>query len=425
MSLNPQDAACLDRIDGDALVARAAQWAQINSGSRNRPGLERMLAALKPELERLGGEVETTPLPTVTEVGADGVVRSVESAPALRLRLRPEATTQVALTGHYDTVYPADSPFQTVTTRADGALNGPGIADMKGGLSVMIGALAAFETHADAHRVGWTVLISPDEETGSLGSAPLLAELGARAHVGLTFEPALADGRLASARKGSENFHLVVWGRSAHAGRAFAEGRNAVAAAARAAVALHALNGRREGVTVNVARIDGGAPLNQVPDAAVVRFNLRLPDEAAGVWALAEFDRITAETAADGVTAELHGGLTRPPKPFVPAQQALFEAARDAAGELGQTLDWQPSGGVCEGNNLFAAGCPGVDTLGVRGGDIHSEAEHAWPDSFAERARLTTLLLIRLATGEIDGPGLRAALGRDLSLGVTPVVSLG
>ncbi len=421
MSLSPHDAACLDRIDGQRLIDRATDWCAVNSGSRNRPGLARMLALLKPELDRLGEEAEVVALAPTTGVGVDGIVREVASAPALRLSMRPHAPTQVALTGHFDTVYPSETSFQTVARRADGALNGPGIADMKGGLSVMIGALAAFETHPDAHRLGWTVLISPDEETGSLGSAPLLAELGARAHVGLTFEPALADGRLASARKGSGNFHLVVRGRSAHAGRAFAEGRNAVAAAAQAAAALHALNGVREGVTVNVARIDGGAPLNQVPDAAVVRFNLRLPDEASGQWALAEFARITAETTSDGITADLHGGLTRPPKPFVPAQKTLFAAARDAAEALGQSLEWQPSGGVCEGNNLFAAGCPGIDTLGVRGGDIHSEAEHAWPDSFAERARLTTLILIRLATGEIDGPALRAAL----SQGVTPFASLG
>ena len=415
MTLDATDAACLNRIDGPRLVDRAIGWCGVNSGSRNAAGLASTLTVLRQELKSLGGEVETVALPPITEVGADGVVRSIASSPALRLRVRPDAPTQVALTGHFDTVYPADSPFQTVSTRSDGALNGPGIADMKGGLSVMLGALEAFEYHPAADRLGWTVLISPDEETGSLGSAPLLAELGARAHVGLTFEPALADGRLASARKGSGNFHVVVRGRSAHAGRAFAEGRNAVVAAARLSTALHALNGEREGVTVNVARIDGGAPLNQVPDVAVVRFNLRLPDAPSGEWALAEFDRIVASAFEEGITAELHGGLTRPPKPFVPAQQTLFEAAREAAQTLGQSLDWQPSGGVCEGNNLFAAGCPGIDTLGVRGGDLHSEEEHAWPDSFAERARLSALLLIRLAKGEIDGPGLRRALASDVA----------
>ena len=255
------------------------------------------------------------------------------------------------------------------------------------------------------------MLISPDEETGSLSSRHLLAELGARAHVGLTYEPAIGpEGRLAAARKGSGNFHLVVRGRSAHAGRDFASGRGAVAAAARIAAALHALNGRRDGVTLNVARIDGGAPLNQVPDLAIVRFNVRLPQPQDAAWVQDEIARAVREAAGDGIATELHGGVTRPPKPFNAAQQALFAAARAASQDLGRGLDWVDSGGVCEGNNLFAAGCPGIDTLGVRGGDIHSHAEHAWPESFAERAALSTLLLIRMAEGGIDARGLRALM---------------
>ncbi|MBW8745136.1 MAG: hypothetical protein JF628_12500, partial [Sphingomonas sp.] len=102
----------------------------------------------------------------------------------------------------------------------------------------------------------------------------------------------------------------------------------------------------------------------------------------------------------------------RKPKPFVPAQQALFAAVREAGALIGQSLAWAPSGGVCEGNNLFAAGLPGIDTLGVRGGDIHSEREYAWPESFVERARLSALILAKLAEGSIDGPALRRALSR-------------
>ena len=97
---------------------------------------------------------------------------------------------------------------------------------------------------------------------------------------------------------------------------------------------------------------------------------------------------------------------------------------RDAGAALGQAIGWTPSGGVCEGNNLFAAGCPGVDTLGVRGGAIHTPEEHAWPGSFGERARLAALLLIRIARGEIDAPAIRAQAGREAA-GVTGVAPLG
>jgi glutamate carboxypeptidase len=277
---------------------------------------------------------------------------------------------------------------------------------------VMLAALRAFEAHPLASQVGYRVLLSPDEEIGSLASAPLLAELGATAQVGLTYEPALSDGGLAGARKGSGNFHLVVRGRAAHAGRDFAAGRNAVALAARLAGELDRLNGQRDGLTLNIARIDGGAPLNMVPDTAVLRFNVRLADADSARFIEGEIDRLVAEDHGEGFSVERHGGFTRPPKPFDAAQQALFGKAREAGALIGQALTWKPSGGVCEGNNLHAAGVPNIDTLGVRGGDIHSEAEYAWPDSFAERAQLSALLLMKLASGEIDAAaikGLRAS----------------
>jgi len=411
LTLTPDDRAMLDGLaeQSNAIVARAVDWCAINSGSRNLAGLDEMAAPLIAAMATIG-PVHRLPLADTQEVAADGTIRAVSTSDALQLHVRPEAPVQIALTGHYDTVYPAETRFRQVVTRDDGALHGPGIADMKGGISVMLAALAAFEAHPLAERLGYTVLLSPDEETGSLASAPLLARLGATAHIGMTYEPALADGTLVSARKGSGNFHVRVTGRAAHAGRDFASGRNAILAAARIAQALGALNGQREGVTINVARIDGGAPLNMVPDVAVLRFNARLPDEQAETWLMQGIAEALAEGREEGIQAELHGGITRKPKPFVPAQQALFQAVREAGALIGQSLAWAPSGGVCEGNNLFAAGLPGIDTLGVRGGDIHTEREFAWGESFVERAQLSALILAKLAEGSIDGPGLRRAL---------------
>ena len=410
MRISNPDQAVLDHVAArrEAIIDRAVAWSNLNSGSRNAAGLAAVLDALEAEGRRLPASVERVPTRGSTTVGDDGAVRTEAHADALRITARPDAPIQIVLTGHYDTVYPADSRFQAVATRADGALNGPGIADMKGGISVMLAALEAFETHPDRARLGWTVLLSPDEEIGSPASAPLLAELGARGHLGLTYEPSLADGTLAGARKGSGNFHLIVTGRAAHAGRAFDEGRNAVAGAAMIAARLHALNGEREGVTVNVAKISGGGALNVVADNAVVRFNVRTPDRASADWITAEIDAIAAAPPFEGLTLHLHGGFTRPPKPMDAAQTALFEAVRDAGALLGQDIAWKPSGGVCEGNNLHAAGLPNIDTLGVRGGDIHSEAEFAWPDSFVERAQLSALILCKVASGEIDAPKLKS-----------------
>jgi glutamate carboxypeptidase len=409
MRILPQDQTVLDHVAAReaAIVGRAIDWAGVNSGSRNPAGLARMLDLLETAASPLSAHVERLPTAGSSSVGDDGRVRTEAHADALKISARPEAPVQVILTGHYDTVFPADSAFQSVTTRPDGALNGPGIADMKGGISVMLAALEAFETHPDRDRLGWTVLLSPDEEIGSPASAPLLAELGARGHVGMTYEPAMPDGSLAGARKGSCNYHLIVAGKAAHAGRAFHEGANAVAGAAILAARLHALNGRREGVTVNVARIAGGGPLNVVADNAVVRFNVRVPDAAAADWIEAAVREIAAEPPFPGLTLDLHGGMTRAPKPMDASQSALFEAVRQTGALLGQALEWKPSGGVCEGNNLHAAGLPNIDTLGVLGGDIHSDQEFAWPASFVERAQLSALILCKIASGEIDALKLK------------------
>ncbi|CAN5350629.1 hydrolase [soil metagenome] len=409
MRILPHDQAVLDHVAAReaTIIGRTLDWCAINSGSRNAPGLNAVLDALEAEAHALPADVVRLATQASTTVADDGSVHTEAHADALRITARPEAPVQIVLTGHYDTVFPAESRFRSVTRRPDGAFNGPGVADMKGGISVMLAALDAFETHPERANIGWTVLLSPDEEIGSPASAPLLAALGTAGHIGMTYEPALADGGMAGARKGSGNYHLIVTGKAAHAGRAFDEGRNAIAGAAIVAAALHALNGRRDGVTVNVARISGGGALNVVADNAVVRFNVRVPDAAASAWISAAIRDIAASPPFEGLTLDLHGGMTRPPKPMDASQTALFEAVRLTGALLGQPIAWKPSGGVCEGNNLHAAGLPNIDTLGVRGGDIHSDQEFAWPDSFVERAQLSALILCKVASGEIDAIKLK------------------
>lgn len=225
----------------------------------------------------------------------------------------------------------------------------------------------------------------------------------------MTYEPALADGSLAGARKGSGNWALKVSGRSAHAGREHHLGRNALAAACQFGLGLDELNGRREGVTFNLARIDGGGPPNVVPDNAVARFNVRVKTENDRTWVEAELERLVDEIRVrDGIEAELHGGFTRPPKPMTPANARMFEWTRAAGGTLGLDIRWQDTGGVCEGNNLWAAGCPNVDTLGVRGADIHSDREIVKLSSFAERAKLSAVMLMKFAKGDFDAKEARA-----------------
>jgi len=393
----------------DSMLETLLAWSNINSGSRNRTGLDKMRTALIEKFEKLPGLISTPGLTPGQFVTAKGEKSDVDYAAAMKLTVRPEAPVQLVLTGHYDTVFPRDSHFQTPEYIDDNTVNGPGVADMKGGILVMAEALMAFEQLPIKENVGYNVLLSPDEEIGSPGSADLLAELGRQSHVGLTFEPALADGSMAGARKGSGNFALIIRGRAAHAGREHHLGRNAIAAMAEFTVALDALNGKREGVTFNMAKIDGGGASNIVPELAVGRFNVRMKETADMAWIRENMARIIKRiNQKDGISAELTGDFTRPPKPMAPANEMVFNWVKTAGNLLGQNIQWSPSGGVCEGNNLWASGCPNVDTLGVRGGDIHSDREFIKLPSLVERAKLSTLILMKIASGEFDANKAKA-----------------
>ena len=392
-------------IDGqyEDTLQTLIKWSHINSGSHNRKGLKEMREELVAALSVLPGVVTEPALKNGEYVEPNGDIKQVVYEPSVLLTVRPDAGIQIVLTGHYDTVFPKDSHFQKTSQIDDDTLGGPGVADMKGGILVMVGALAAFENCENAHEIGYSVLLSPDEEIGSPGSASLLAELGKKSHIGLTYEPSLSDGSLAGARKGSGNFALIIKGRAAHAGREIHMGRNAIVAMSKFAVELDALNGRREGVTFNMAKIDGGGAVNIVPELAIGRFNVRMLEEDDQDWIISKINSLIKNiNASDGLSAELTGGFTRPPKPMAPANALVFDWVKRAGNALGIEIKWKPSGGVCEGNNLWASGCPNVDTLGVSGGEIHSDREFMKLSSLTERTRLSALILMKIASGEFD-----------------------
>jgi len=295
-----------------------------------------------------------------------------------------------------DTVYPVDHPFQEQTFLDPNTLNGPGVADMKGGLALLLAALKVVEASPLASRIGYDVMINSDEETGSFSSSALIADLARDKVAALTYEPALADGTLAGARGGTGNFSLVVHGKSAHAGRNPDEGRNAIVAASDLAVRLFAA--KEEGLAVNPARIEGGGPNNVVPDLAILRINFRPSSPDAIARAQAAIDEAVADiAAARDVRIEAHGSFNRPPKPIDDGAARLFDLVKQVGAGLGLAIGWKATGGVCDGNNIAAAGVPVVDTMGARGGAIHSADEFLLVDSLAERAALSALTIMRIA----------------------------
>jgi len=395
--LSSSERTTVERAAGEPMLDQVLAWAAVNSGSRNLGGLERMADLLADAFAALPGVLRLEEPAPVDAVDGAGKKTRLKHGRHLHLTVRPTAPVQLLFTGHMDTVFAPDHPFQQTRWLEDGVLNGPGVADMKGGIAVMLAALKAVERSPVGDRVGYEVVINSDEEVGSLASAPLLAQSARGKRAALTYEPAaLPDGTLAGARPGSGNFGIIVRGRSAHAGRNPEDGRNALLAAADLALRLDAL--KRDGLSVNPSRIEGGSPSNVVPDLAILRVNLRprtpeIEDEAKRAIA----DSVAAVSAEREVQIELNGGFGRPPKPLTKDAEALFNLVKQAGADLGQAIAWQPSGGVCDGNNIAACGVPVVDTMGVRGGKIHSMEEFLITDSLPERAALSALTVLRLA----------------------------
>lgn len=401
MAFDPKFQPSLDWIDSrqDAMLQQTIALAEVNSGSLNAGGVNRVGQMLAEHCERLGGQVEVMPVEPYRHVSGAGKVEEFPLGNAIRVRKRPEAPLQIFLCGHLDTVFPENHSFQKVSWLDDNTLNGPGVADLKGGLVVMLTALEALERSSFSDRIGWEILFNPDEEIGSPSSAKLIAEAAERVHLGMIYEPSFPDGNMAGQRKGSGNFSVVVRGKAAHAGREHHLGRNAIRAMADFVSALDSLNGQRDGVTINPGYIEGGGPVNIVPDLCVFRFNIRLERAEDEAWCQAQLDQLLAATAEkDGISIELHGSFGRKPKQLSPANLRLFDLARQCGGNLGMSIEHKPTGGCCDGNNLAAAGIPNIDTLGVQGGAIHSSDEYMKVDSLVQRAKLSALMLMELAT---------------------------
>lgn len=400
MTLSPTERAVLDAAQDAPILDRVERWSPVNSGSRNLPGLAAMAGLLADAYSTLPGTLALVEADPVEAVAADGSVSVQDHGKHLHVTVRPDAPVQMLLTGHMDTVFGATDTFQSLRWLDASTLNGPGVADMKGGLSLMLAALGALERSPLRDRIGYEVIVNSDEEVGSASSAALIRRAAQGKVAALTYEPALPDGTLAGARAGSGNFSIVITGRSAHAGRNPEDGRNALLAAADLALRVKAASGVADGhgFTCNPARIDGGGPNNVVPAHAVLRVNFRprTPEDQQAADAL--LDRTIADVARDhDVTIHRHGGFNRPPKPMTPQAERLFGLVKQCGADLGLPIGWRDTGGVCDGNNIAACGVPVVDTMGARGGSIHSEAEFLVVDSLPERAMLSALTILRIA----------------------------
>jgi len=388
-----------------ALPARTAElgallerWANINSGSGHAAGLARMADTLRADFSR------AFPAATIEEINTDAPGFNPPGSRALRIRLRPAAPTQVFLCGHYDTVYEADDAFQVCRWLDATTLNGPGVADMKGGLVTILAALQAFEATPHAVSVGWEVLLTPDEETGSHGTAHLFRAAARDHQFGFVFEPGRPNGNIIHSRKGTGGLVATCHGRAAHAAKVPNDGRSAILALAEFLLDAAKIPSEMPDVMVNVGNIRGGtAATNVVPHFAESEIDIRITKIADSEPLLARFqalaDRINTR---DGIKLTLKGGFNRPPKECLPAEEAVFPEWQRAARDVGvPEFTWVHGGGGSDGNFLTAGGLPNLDGIGPIGDNLHSDREFCRVETIAPRAQIVALFLHRVAAGEI------------------------
>ncbi len=370
-------------------------WCSINSFSSNVEGLDAIALALQKEFSTLGGEQKWITLPPRIDIGPGGKAKEMASVKALHITKRPNAPIRFLLAGHMDTVYSPLSSFQKVEKIDEGSWKGPGVADMKGGLIIMLNALSGLEKSPFAEKIGWELLINPDEEVGSVGSAYLFEEAAKRNHAGLIFEPSFSDGAFVSARKGSASYTIIARGKAAHSGRDFFQGKSAIYALSQFIAELEKTNHPESGFIVNVGYIEGGGPVNIVPDFALCKVNIRSTKDDKIKNFIHTLNQIATLTQQrEGIKIELHQNTERLPKPLDKKTGLLFDHLKECANELKIPFQLRESGGVCDGNILSHAGLPTIDSLGAIGGQIHTHDEFILLSSLVERAKLTLLFML-------------------------------
>jgi glutamate carboxypeptidase len=296
------------------------------------------------------------------------------------------------LIGHTDTVWPEGTLDQMPVELENGHLRGPGIFDMKAGLTHMVFALRALKELGLEPEVEPVLFINSDEEIGSGESERHIRRLARRACRAYVLEPALdLDGKLKTARKGVGRFVVRLKGRGSHAGLAPQEGISAIQELSHVIQTLHGLTDFERGIVVNVGQIRGGTRPNVVAAAAEAVIDVRVNTTEEGDWI---HDQIHAiEPITPGVTLEIEGSVDRPPLERTPQNRVLWKSARALGAAMGLELEEGRAGGGSDGNttNQYT---PTLDGLGAVGDGAHALHEYIDVDRTLERCALLAGLLL-------------------------------
>jgi glutamate carboxypeptidase len=361
------------------ILARLRPLIELETPSRNETSLNNLAGRLEQELRLLGAAVETFDVP--------GFGRNLRATvPGLDTTLPP-----VLVLAHIDTVHPVGT-LETQAFRVNGdRVEGPGTYDMKGGLALMIEALAAVTRRGSGPRRTTRLIITCDEEVGSHGARDLFRESADGAFAALVPEPSMPDGGVKTRRKGVSTYRLQVHGRAAHAGHDDPAAVSAITELTHQIGTILALANRARGTTLNIGEIGGGTASNVVAAHAWAAVDLRFAEAAEGERVNRALHALTP--TIDGARLDIVRSETRSALERTPDVVRLYEHARTLGAELGVQLGEGMSGGGSDGSIIAGWGLPVLDGIGPRGGGAHSADEHILLSDLAFRLALYSRLL--------------------------------
>lgn len=385
--LQPAELLAQAKAEQPAYLETVKQLVAVDTGTGQQAGLSTVSQMLVERLKALGAEVSSRP---ATPSAGDNIVGT----------LKGQGSKDFLLMVHYDTVFAegtaAERPFRIDDSRA----YGPGVADAKGGVAMILHALELLRDQQFDDYGTITVLFNPDEEMGSKGSKAIIAELARQHDYVFSYEPPDRDA-VTTATNGINAVMLEVRGKSSHAGSAPEDGRNAVMELAHQLTQLRDLGDADKGTTVNWTLIDGGEKRNIIPDQATAEADMRYSDLSETERVLADGRRIIENRLIDDTRVELRIDKGRPPLADNPGSRRLAETAQRLYGEIDQ--DIEPIA-MRFGTDAGYAYVPDSDkpavleTMGVVGAGLHSEDEYLELASIAPRLYLTTAMIRALST---------------------------
>ncbi len=303
---------------------------------------------------------------------------------------------RIVMIGHTDTVHSRGSLNERPWRREGGKIYGPGIFDMKANCALAIEVLRTLVELQATPAYGVTLVLTCDEEVGSLNGWPLIEKVANEkpARCAFVMEPPASGGRVKTSRKGTGIFAIKVEGRAAHAGLEPEKGASAILELARQTEQLHAINHSGSGITLNVGVVHGGTRSNVVAAEAHGEIDVRFSTTAESE----EIEHILSSLRPidERTKVFVSGGINRPPLERTAAVVELFEKARAIAAELDFDLGEAQVGGASDGNFLAAMGIPVLDGLGISGDGAHAVHEHIEADDIARRGALIGGLLMSI-----------------------------